>query len=235
MPLPLITLRTDAPDFCRTKLQQRWRAASGEGNFRPWNALRSRDKKNLFHNIALSLAEQGMVVRSAYEEIPIHTLMKMKKYSIEHIVPRIKINGRLPGDAENDPRGWWIADRATNSLRGNLPLALWPDPPGGPFPVKFIHRVGGVKHFFPPHDQRAMLARIWLFVRYNYRCLDVIDPPSAAQIENEEHICALAKVDFLPQEVEMNKKFKELYGVSNPLIEDSSWLDDPEFRYACFH
>ena len=192
----------------------------------------------MFHNIALSLENIGIQVKSPYKLIPVQVLMHMHKYSIEHIVPRSKINGSSSGAAENDPRGWWIADRDMNSLRRNLPLALWPDrfdDDDDKHNTHFIRSVNGVDHFFPPNTKRPMLARIWLLVRYNFRYVDVFDPPSVAQTQHSDHICENAKLNVGQQEIEMNIKFKEKYGISNPLIEDASWLDEYEFIQACFH
>jgi len=237
--LPLITLRRDdEKTFCDTPLRRKWQIVSGEFHFRPWKHLRSKDKKDMFHNIALSLENIGIQVKSPYKLIPVQVLMHMHKYSIEHIVPRSKINGSSSGAAENDPRGWWIADRDMNSLRRNLPLALWPDrfdDDDDKHNTHFIRSVNGVDHFFPPNTKRPMLARIWLFVRYNFRCVDVFDPPSVAQTQHSDHICENAKLNVGQQEIEMNIKFKEKYGISNPLIEDASWLDEYEFIQACFH
>ena len=235
MSLPLIAFSTSADALWETPLRKKWRAASGEPSFPRWSSLRSADKKDMFHDIALSLAHIGIVVRSLYKRIPVARLMEMQKYSIEHVVPRSKINGRLPGAAEDDPRGWWTADRDTNSRRGNLPLALWPDPVDAGIRLRPVRSVDGVKHFFPPNDRRPMVARIWLFVRFNYRHDNVFAAPSDAQKAHAEDICEFAKVGISAQEIEMNRRFQQRYGVSNPLIEDSSYLDDPGFRFACFH
>lgn len=248
--LPLVALKSEegnTPEFKGTlcdpaqALRKRWLEASGTSTFKPWANLRGNDKKNMFHDEAVALMDSDIVVRSAYQLLPAHFLMDARKYSIEHIVPRSKINGPHPGAAEDDPRGWWIAERNTNSRRGNLPLALWPDPSDGPFPTREVHEVDGVNHFFPPMEHRPLLARIWLFVRFNYRCIDHFDPPSSAQLQHMNEICAIAKQSISAQERAMNNKLFTKFNVKNPLIDPliedkkSEWLDDPNFRYQCFH
>jgi hypothetical protein len=230
MTLPLLAL----PLGGRQTLRQRWDAAAGSHDFKRWGSLRGADKKRLLHDVALSLAELGIEARSVYKQILVSTLMEMQQYSIEHILPRSRVNGSSPGAAENDPRGWRIADRSANSRRGNLPLVLWPDPPGGPYPLGEVHRVGGVLHYFPPNDQRPAIARMWLFLRFHYRTVDVLSPPSDAQIQHASEICAFAKTLITDRETAMNRSLRQRFGVGNPLVEDSSWLDDPEFRAACF-
>ena len=240
MQLPLVALRkqeTTDQYLCsstKTKLRINWEKACKTPQFSSWKGLSSTDKMK-FHQIAQSLSDIGIVVKSPYKLIPIERLLDMNNYSVEHVVPRFNINGRGPGAAENDPRGWMTADRHTNSRRGNMPLALWPDPKGGPYVQMSIAEVDGVKHFFPPESMRATLARKWLFLRFNYRCIDVFEPPSTAQINRARDICAFAKMNISVQEIEMNKRMKEQYGVTNPLIDDTNWLDNEQFRYECFN
>ena len=206
-----------------------WKAACGtRPKFRRWASLRRGSSKwTLLHNVAREADVEPENYVSAYERIDIDDIVKDGSlHSVEHVVPRSMINGRSPGDAEDDPLGWIEATPRANSRRGSLPLVLWP----GSYD-------GRRQHFAPPESERARLARKWLFIRMTYANVDAIAPPSEAQIAHCRQIIELAKT-WPIQGAE--RRFNEIYhtrrGYSNPLLRPnaSRWYDSPWFAEIVF-
>ena len=195
----------------------RWLKACGgkeHPEFKKWRNVRSKDK-NAFHEIVQSLGNKYM---TSYTNSSVKTLRERHKQSIEHILPRSFVNGRLSGAAENDPFSWASVDRNSNSTRSNLPLVLWPT-----FSLdEGIVEIGGEKHFNPPADHRARLARRWVYVRATYALIDDLAPPSVAQVKNADAIFSLiATTTPSKEELELHAKLSEKYdGWVNPLITD---------------
>ena len=81
-------------------------------------------------------------------------------------------------------------------------------------------------------QQRARLARKWLFIRATYQGLD---PPSDAQLANAQAILALVRA-HLPDAVEraVNDLYRAELGWANPLVEDASWLHDSDWVRTVF-
>ena len=231
MPLPLVPLVSVArpqPSEPPDSIVARWSRACGtQPNWKPWSAMRAKDKELLLHGVARKCP--GCV--SAYEQVP-------DAKTSEHVLPRSRVNGGAPGKAENDPLGWVQATSSANSQRSNHPLVLWPDPQGSmQLGAPLLVDIGGVRHFAPPEDEKARLARKWMFLRATYAFED-LTPPSAAQRANAGAICAwVAHNTPSLSEVCVNRHFRTTYDWGNPLIEDerNKWVDDPEFRYLVFH
>lgn len=228
------TLPTEdvAPDIRTRWLEACLHDPNSEGarrpDFRPWTSLSSEEKYELLHDRARGAF--GYV--TAYTEETMDELGRCG-WSVEHVVPRSHILGKKVGDGENDPNGWVVADRVENSRRSNKPLCLWPlesEPTGRPFV-----RLGGVDHYVPPLEQRARLARKWLFIRATYA--DEVDPPSAAQRANQEAIIALVRrTPPLEYEVQYDASLRESFNWSNPLLKPHSerWLDSEAWHALIF-
>ena len=201
-----------------------WYTACGERQaFEPWKNLSGKQKYSLLHRIALQAEGKYL---SAYEQVDIDSLMRDHLYSVEHVVPRSHINGRLPGKAENDPIGWIVATRRSNSARSNYPLVLWPTD-NLEYPANKIVNIDGEPHYVPPSKQRARLARKWLFIRATYD--GTIDEPSAAQMQHAEDILELARDDpRQPAELSVNQAYRTMLNWANPILEEggSSWFED---------
>jgi len=192
-----------------------WLEACGKNHprFKSWGSVRSKDK-NAFHELVENL---GPMYRTSYTNSSVKTLRRDHKQSIEHILPRSFVNGRLSGAAENDPFGWASVDRNSNSTRSNLPLVLWP----ARGLQEGIVDIGGEKHFNPPSEHRARLARRWVYVRATYALIDDLALPSAAQVKNADAIFSLiATTPPSDEELELHAKLSEKYGWVNPLITD---------------
>lgn len=237
------------PDFsrlCVTELQApvgsgvrgRWLAACGDRPaFHAWGRLRGRGKAALLHEVSAEAdddsSEAGAYV-TVYEQVDTDDLPRGVR-SVEHVVPRSHVNGRAPGPAEDDPLGWVQATRLANSRRSNHPLYLWPDPEGKLAPPGRLVRVDGEWHYVPPREQRARLARKWLFVRATYP--EGMRPPTAAQRRHAAQIVALAKNERPgAAEVRANAIYRREYGWANPLIEEgaAAWFSDPAWRALAF-
>lgn len=219
MHLPTLSLYTNdfPPKDAATRL---WLQAVGERPTLPrWKSVRHR-KHAWLH--ALALKAKGYA--SAYEELPVENLMADHRYSVEHVVPRSKIDDA--SDAEADPYNWIQATRRANSRRSNHPLKLWPDEPGVPRPSTSFELIDGQLHYLPPANQRARIARKWLYTHATYP--HEIDAPSVAQLRNLSKIVALARdTPILLPEQQVADALYDLLGYSNPLLtNDASTLYD---------
>tara|TARA_Y100000748_G_scaffold40307_1_gene29745 strand:- start:343 stop:1083 length:741 start_codon:yes stop_codon:yes gene_type:complete len=232
--LPLLALRVGGKGRAADVLAQwaeeaRPRVGVRFGN---WANLRGRAKHRLLHDVAQLADEQsdgGYV--GVYEQLHIDALLGQHRYSVEHVVPRSHVNGRLPGAAENDPRGWVEASRRSNQRRSNLPLVMWEAE--GLEPNTTI-RVGDKLHYVPPSEQRARLARKWLFIRATY---DGIDAPSAAQAARKANVVLLAATDLAgPAELAVDRLYRERLGAGNPLLGPNStrYYESEEFVEHAF-
>ena len=198
-----------------------YRACGARPDFEPWKNVSGEQKYSLLHGIALKAEGEYL---SAYQQVDIDSIMRDGLYSVEHVVPRSHVNGRLPGKAENDPIGWIVATRRSNSARSNSPLVLWLTG-DSEYATNTTVRIDGVQHYVPPIEQRARLARKWLFIRATY---GTIDEPSAAQMRHAEDILELARGKPLESELSVNQEYRKLLNWANPILEEggSSWFED---------
>lgn len=197
--------------------RERWLAACGtRPSLKRWRSMRGGDKFRLLHHVAAHADDMGDDYLTPYDLVDIDDVLAQRRWSVEHVVPRSHTGDNA--EARSDPLGWIVATRSANSARGNLPLVLWDGDAAG--------------HFAPPLEQRARLARKWLFVRATYQGLD---PPSDAQRRNARAILALARSDPAgPVERAVNDLYRAELGWANPLVEDSSWLDDSDWVRTVF-
>lgn len=174
-----------------------WLRACGDGNLRPpdfesWRLLRSTEKAEFYKLVDLSENDRfskGNYMLPYTRAKDIDALLSDRQWSVEHVLPRSKVNGHSPGSAENDVFGWEPAYRGTNSSRSNLPLVLWPMPDTNVGRVD----IDGETHFNPLEAHKARLARRWLYLRATYANVDVIEPPSKAQSTQRDAIIELVK------------------------------------------
>lgn len=199
-----------------------------------WKNMRATHKFRLLHAVA-SRADDDSTPNgdyvSAYEQNDIDDMHSSR--SVEHVVPQASIHGDEAG--ESDPLGWIEATRRMNSKRSNYPLHLWLEPDGQLAPDNTLVYVDGERHFVPPVEQRARLARKWLFMRATYG--DTMDPPSEAQRANASKIVALAQHwPIQPAEMRVNEEYREILGWANPLLEANPgrWYESPAWRYRVF-
>ena len=219
-------------------VRDRWLQACGtRPKFKSWEKMRGKHKYQMLHSVAASADDDtdpdGNYV-SAYEQLDIDEVIALRRWSVEHVVPRSFINGSGPGDGEDDPNGWIEATRSANSQRSNHPLYLWPDPDGTLAPPNTLVRVDGKLHYVPPREQRARLARKWLFIRATY---DDIQPPSTAQKRRASQIVALAQHSPVqPAEHRVNEHYRQTLDWANPLLEDGAerWYTDAAWRALVF-
>jgi len=215
MSLPPLKLRLVSSQNVRKSVTKRWLKAVGEIPDLPlWKSAGQR-KHDWLHTLA-SKAE-GYV--SAYEELTMDELMQTRRYSVEHVVPRSRIDDI--SDAESDPNGWVEASRRANSTRSNLPLLLWPDKQIDSKFRDYFKVCEGVVHYVPPPDQRARLARKWLYMHATYP--HDIYPPSVAQLMNLNDIIELARSSPISEsEQSVSDALRDLLGFGNPLLTDEA-------------
>ena len=113
---------------------------------------------------------------------------------------------------------------------------LWHSMPEGKFAIpNRLVRFFGETHYVPPQNQRARLARKWLYMRATYGC-DLL-PPSKAQIFHSSEIIALAKhTPVYGAEQRVNNLLRSQFDLSNPLLDSnaSRWFDDAHWRSLVF-
>ena len=93
----------------------------------------------------------------------------------------------------------------------------------------------GVLHYVPPLEQRARLARKWLFIRATYA--DEVDAPTSAQRAHSHDIVALAKhFPIQPAEQRVNDEYRNTLSWANPLLEANSdrWYQSTAWRALVF-
>lgn len=224
MTLPILAL--DPSKCSNTNLdviRDAWLKATST-NLRPatksWKSFRGDDKYRLVHGIAKASQEDGGEYLSPYLQEGIDVLLDEKRYSVEHVVPRSKCS-----DAEGDAWNFVEAERSENSRRSNLPLKLWPDLENG-FSTRDFETYDGQVHYVPPLEERARLARKWLYTRATYHCT----PMSKAQRAHLSEIIALCKA-WPPSATErvVARLLQAETGTRNPLLLDK----DPNQWYDC--
>lgn len=215
MHLPLLNLCTgNAP--LKDSATRLWLQAVGERPDLPsWKNVRGRRKRAWLHNLAVKASDYD----SAYEELPAEELMAQNRYSVEHVVPRSKIDDA--SDLEADPYNWILATRSENSRRSNTPLKLWPDDAGRPRASGSFQTIDGELHYLPPSDQRARLARKWLYAHATYP--HDVDPPTVAQLRNLAKIIALVRdTPILTAEQQVANDLYHMLNYKNPLLTEDA-------------
>lgn len=210
MHLPLLNLCTgDAP--VGESVARLWLKAVGERPDLPkWRNVQHR-KHTWLHDLAV----EADGYESAYEELPAEDLMAQNRYSVEHVVPRSRTDDA--SELEGDPYNWIMATRTENSRRSNTPLKLWPDTPGRPNAQGRFQNLDGELHYLPPPDQRARLARKWLYARATYP--RDVDPPTVAQLKNLEKIVTLVRdTPIMTAERQVANELYEMLHYKNPLL-----------------
>jgi endonuclease I len=224
MSLPILAL--DPSKCSNTNLaviRDAWLKATGR-DLRPatksWKNFRGDDKYRLVHGIAKASQEDAGDYLSPYLHVDIHVLLDEKRYSVEHVVPRSKCS-----DAEGDAWNFVEAERSENSRRSNLPLKLWPDLEDD-VSTQAFETYDGQVHYVPPLEERARLARKWLYTRATYHCT----PMSKAQRAHLSEIIALCKA-WPPSATEraVARLLQAKTGTQNPLLLDK----DPNQWYDC--
>jgi hypothetical protein len=212
----------------------RWLQACGSHHpeFKNWKSMRSKHK-NAFHTIVERL---GQTYKTTYTNSSIKDLRSTRRQSIEHILPRSKVNANHPGAAENDPFGWASVDRNANSARGKLPLVLWPTTtlPEG------VVEIDNEKHYNPPNAHKDRLARRWAYIRATYAFINVLASPSVAQTAHADAIFNL--ISNSPpsvDEVALHDELSTRYGGwRNPLMlegdEKNGFLQSIGFKRLVF-
>lgn len=224
-------------------------------SFKSWSSLRGRDKWQLMHAVASEAdvdkdddkdddggddaGDDDQSYLTPYDELDIDIVMKEGQWSVEHVVPRSHVLNEA-SNAKSDPLGWMTATRSANSRRSNLPLVLWNVEDQFRDRKLFIIPNSRIRldrewHYAAPLQQRARLARKWLYIRATYA--DDLRPPSRAQIENSAEIIALAKnFPVYPAEMRTNEIYKDILDWSNPLLSEDAnrWYDDAAWRHRVF-
>lgn len=178
----------------RDEAFREWSALCGtvRPRWKRWGNTREKTTFRVMANLSENDRFSGGQYTLPYSLDDIDKMIREETSSIEHILPRSLVNGKLPGAAEADIFGWDVCHRTLNSVRSNLPLALWPND----MRVGVVN-VGGVKHFNPPAENRDRLARRWLYVRATYQGIDHLAPPSAAQLAHADAIIEVVRASPL--------------------------------------
>lgn len=225
-------------------IKVRWLSACGEKrpNFKKWENLSGKDKKRLMHAVAAEADEdepgpngEDANYVTPYDEVDIDDVMERRLWSVEHVVPRSHVVSE-DTSAKNDPIGWMTATRTANSQRSNYPLMLWLDQDNGQLAIpRTLVRFNGELHYVPPLEQRARIARKWLYMRATYS--GDLKPPSRLQKMYAAQIVSLAKAyPISPAEERVNKLYNSMLNWSNPLLNTGAneWYDNVEWRSLVF-
>jgi len=190
---------------------RRWLRAVGERPDLPaWKSV-GRRKHAWLHDLAR--AADGY--ESVYEEVPAAELMAQNRFSVEHVVPRSKIDDA--SDAESDPFAWVMASRKANARRSSYPLKLWPDAPWEVVAPNSFQMIDGEIHYVPPTNQRARLARKFLYAHATYP--HDTDTPSVAQLRHLGQIVQLVHTYPIQRaEQQVADALHGLLGYRNPLL-----------------
>lgn len=224
----------------RPSIMQQWEKACGGRKpvFKRWERCDSKDKFALLYDLALKASKQVDLksYTAAYSNVPIQEVMSATewgdKHSVEHVVPRSHVAGSDSHVAEDDPNGWIVATRSANSTRSNHPLYLWFESSSRMPLTDFVYY--DVSHFFVPEENRARVARKWLYMRATYSDSGALQPMSNAQREHFSRIIALVE-QHPPSDIEkaVDAQLRGMFGWSNPLIHSpnpNDWLGNPEWR-----
>lgn len=206
MRLPFLSLSAVGETATR-----RWLRAVGERPDLPsWKRV-GRRKHAWLNDLALAADNY----ESVYEEAPAKKLMAQDRHSVEHVVPRSKIDDA--SDAEADPHAWVMASRKANARRSSYPLKLWPDAPWEVVAENSFQFIHGEMHYVPPADQRARLARKFLYAHATYP--HDTDTPSVAQLCHLRQIVQLVHDCPIQQpEQQVADALSDLLGYCNPLL-----------------
>jgi len=240
MPIPNLHLLNLNGQTSKRSTTERWLNACGANrpNFKSWKSLSSNDKKRLMHAVAAEADEDGEngSYVTPYSQIDIDDVLERRIWSVEHVVPRSFELGNGSASFKNDPNGWTTATQSANSRRSNYPLMLWQNPKAGQMALpNTLVIIEGEIHYVPPIEQRARLARKWMYTRCSYS--GQLKPPSLAQKKYASHIVALAKAyPIQPAEKKVNAIYQEMFGWSNPLLKPNpeEWYDSAEWRNTVF-
>lgn len=183
--------------------------------FKGWMWTTANDKRRFYQAVQFSENDRFSLGDYMMPYSPgkdVDALLRDEKWSIEHVLPRSRINGTEPGDAENDFFAWEPAYRGKNSSRGNLPLVLWPMPEETGVGRVDVETDGVIEtHFNPVENVKARLARRWLYVRATYSSIDELDTPSLAQHAHKQDILDLVtNTRFDYAEERLNFRLSEL-------------------------
>jgi hypothetical protein len=215
-----------------------------------WKNVTPEQKRELLH--ALACEVEGYT--SAYINADPHALIDSNTHSVEHVLPIAMMHDDDDDEttaekagvevlkADTDPLNWIMAHRSVNiNYRKSLPLLLWSRENAST--IRFLNRNGFQKVYLkeydetlfePPENQKARLARKWLYARVTYHA--VVDPPSRAQLAHLSDIIALAKYTPISKvEIKMSEKIYQKTGLRNPLINQNSaipnrFYDSQEWR-----
>jgi len=235
-PLPLLAfgeLSLGRSTSVSADLREQWRAACARGGEQSgipplpkYKSMRRPLKDDLIYDAAREDDEYF----TPYTHSHVETLLDQNRHSIEHVVPQSHYDDRETAIGPRDPNGWLVAERRENSVRNNDPLLLWPEL-NGPF---------ALGHYDVPEEERARVARKWLYTRFQYAHELRGHPPSRAQRAKAAELCAWA-LNSGPSDAElrMNDEIFDDLSWSNPLIcehraDRAVFLDNPEFRHAIF-
>lgn len=192
----------------------------------------------LMHDVALKADDNVLKdgdYLSPYAQLDIEQIMSEERWSVEHVLAQSFETVPNSG-VRDDPIAWMTATRVANSRRSNHFLMLWPDERGGKIAIpNTVVRIDGELHFVPPFEQRARLARKWMYARATYA--GCIVPPSKAQRKFASRIVALVKhYPIQPAERRVNSIHDSMFAWSNPLLGNNAdvWLDDVEWRNLVF-
>ena len=248
MQLPNLSLLNINGQTSKRFIKVRWLSACGANrpNFKSWKNLTGKDKKRLMHAVAAEADEDNEDDKddkddedgnylTPYDEVDIDDVLGRRIWSVEHVIPRSHV---ISDDtsAKNDPLGWMTATRTANSQRSNYPLMLWPDQNNGQLALpRTLVRFEGELHYVPPLEQRARIARKWMYMRATYS--GDLKPPSRAQRLYSAQIVAWAKAyPMQPAEQRVNDLYNSVFEWSNPLLSPGTeeWYDNVEWRHLVF-
>lgn len=244
MQFPNLSLLSINGQTSKRFIKIRWLKACGaeRPNFKSWENLTGKDKKRFMHAVAAEAdedepgptGEDGNYV-TPYDELDIDEVLGKEVWSVEHVVPRSDVISE-DTSAKDDPIGWMTATRTANSRRSNYPLMLWPDQHNGQLALpRTLVRFEGELHYVPPLEQRARIARKWMYMRATYS--GDLKPPSRAQRLYSAQIVAWAKAyPIQPAEQRVNDLHDSMFEWSNPLLKPNpeEWYDNVEWRHLMF-
>lgn len=209
-------------------VRRRWNAAVGVPIVarKDWHRWSASDKRRLVHDVARNAQGARDNFVTVYEEKALEDVFVYEEWSVEHVVPQSKCPS-----AQGDVLNMTEATRSANSRRGNLPLVLWREDNGPTRDDAEFRTFDGIRHFAPPPQQRARLARKWLCVRASHACAA---PMSTMQHRMLREIIAVAKT-HPPSAVEVRVAMEVLFktGLRNPLVlgeNVAQWYDCPVWQ-----
>lgn len=202
--------------------------------WKPWRSVSTADKRafrvlaDRSENDRFSMGQYD----APYSQTDIDVILAKRNWSIEHVVPRNHVLGRLPGAAEDDEFGWVIETNVENGRRSDHPLVLWHT--GAADATLVMHR--GVRHYDFPDSEKGRLARKWVYIRALYG--HTIDPMTSAQRAHLPEILNLAsgRIGYAEGRFHamLSQSVEERYGMAwkNPLFGQArkAILEDARLR-----